>query len=475
MTANASVVLRCAGCAASVDPLDVGAPQPFRCPNADRAKNVDHVLTWDPVSAGVTAWPSDQSTNPFIRYRTLHHSYHLHLARGGTDAEYVRLVDRIDAALRKLGEPGFSVAPLVPLDGFEAITEVDTWGRNDTTGVAGSHKARHLMGILLHLEVRKVPLRTPLAIASCGNAALAAAVLAKAAGRAVQVFVPTWANPAVLERLRSLGAKIVECPRLDDDPPGDPCIHRFHEALKAGALPFCVQGPENGFTIDGGATAGHELVDGFAMLGVPDRLFVQVGGGAWASSVWRGLRDGFALGVIDRLPKLHCVQAEGCAPLIDAWRTVAAKALTGLGHEDLIDDGPMVAAAALSDPSARGSVDAAIQWALTHRSSVMTVWEDPHSLATGILDDETYDWAALVRAMLASGGWPIMITDAHVEKATALVNGAAGSGMGINADETGSSAAAGALVFAALADHPAGEGRHVVTVTGIRRTPAEGS
>ncbi len=458
-----SVVLRCAGCAATVDPLDVGAPAPFRCPNSDRAHNVDHVLTWDPLLAGVVAWPDDTSTNPFLRYRTLHHSYHLHLGMGGTDAEYVRLVERLDAALVKHGGPGFHVAPLLPLDELSAATGFDVWGRNDTTGVGGSHKARHLMAILLHLEVRKVPLRTPLAIASCGNAAIAAATLARAAGRTVQVFVPTWANPVVLEHLRSLAARIVVCERKDGDPPGDPCMHRFREAIAKGALPFSVQGPENGFTIDGGATSGQELSDAFAMLGVPDRLFVQVGGGAWASGLWRGLRDGRSLGIIDSLPVLHCVQAEGCAPLVDAWRTVTARALTALGHDELVDDGYEAVAAALVTSEARHAVESALQWALTHRPSVMKIWEDPHSIATGILDDEVYDWAAIVRGMIVSGGWPIVVTDAHVAAATTLVNAAS-----IDADETGSAAAAGVLAFGELHGARPDE-RVTITVTGIRR------
>jgi threonine synthase len=446
---NADTTLRCAGCATTVDPTDIGAPPPYRCPHADRARDVDHVLTWDPVVAGVRAWPDDISTDPFLRYRTLQHSYHLHAAMGGTDVEYHRLVERIGATLQRNGGPGFSVAPLRPLDAVSATTGADVWARDDTAGVAGSHKARHLMAILLHLEVRRVAKRIPLAIASCGNAALAAATLARAAARPIHVFVPTWANPVVVQQLRELGARIIECPRRDEDPPGDPCLHRFHEAVAGGALPFTVQGPENGFAIDGGATSGHELADGFAMLGVPDRLFVQVGGGAWASGVWRGLRDARGLAVIDRLPALHCVQAEGCAPLVAAWRTVAARALTTLDHPDLLDDGDDVAAAALVVPEARQAVEAAMQWALTHRSGVMAPWANPHSAATGILDDEAYDWAVLVRAMLVSGGWPVTITDDHVATATHSVNAD-----GIDADETGSAAVAGVLALGLRASPP---------------------
>ena len=56
-------------------------------------------------------------------------------------------------------------------------------------------------------------------------------------------------------------------------------MHRFHEAVGRGALPFCCQGSENGLAIDGGTTLGHELASQLSVAGWdPDRLFVQVGG-----------------------------------------------------------------------------------------------------------------------------------------------------------------------------------------------------
>jgi hypothetical protein len=40
----------------------------------------------------------------------------------------------------------------------------------------------------------------------------------------------------------------------------------------------------------------------------------------------------------------------------------------------------------------------------------MWPWEEPRpSVATGILDDETYDWVAVVRGMLKTGGFPIVV------------------------------------------------------------------
>ena len=140
------------------------------------------------------------------------------------------------------------------------------WIKDETGNVAGSHKGRHLMGLLLHLEVaERLGLADPddrpdLAIASCGNAALAAAVLARAGGRRLRVFVPVDADPAVVRRLEELEAHVVVCASSS---PASPAIRRYlrlQEALADGALPFTCQGNENGLVIEGGETLGYEMV-----------------------------------------------------------------------------------------------------------------------------------------------------------------------------------------------------------------------
>ena len=150
-------------------------------------------------------------------------------------------------------------------------------------------------------------------IASCGNAAIAAATLARRAEWPLRVFVPEWAPAGVLALIESLGAEIEVCPRRDDDPPGDPAMLRFREAVSGGALPFTVQGPENALCLDAGRTIGWEIADAVGAPGGPpvvDRVVVQVGGGALAACVGWGLGPRI---------RLDTVQAQGCAPLARAW------------------------------------------------------------------------------------------------------------------------------------------------------------
>src|SRR3972149_2427544 len=95
-----------------------------------------------------------------------------------------------------------------------------------------------------------------LAIASCGNAALAAAVVARAADRRLQVFIPTVADPKVVARLRRLEAELTICPR-EEGVTGDPTYHRLRQAGRQGALPFPCPGGGNGVTHGGGKGPGR--------------------------------------------------------------------------------------------------------------------------------------------------------------------------------------------------------------------------
>ncbi len=157
--------------------------------------------------------PSDPDPNPFVRYRALFHAYHVARAAGWGDRRYVDLVHELDDAVARVDGRGFRVTPLVRAPGIATAAGLGpagtVWVKDETRNVAGSHKARHLFGILLELRVAEAvaggdPGR-PLAIASCGNAALAAAVVARAVSRELRVFVPSEADPAIVDRLRELG------------------------------------------------------------------------------------------------------------------------------------------------------------------------------------------------------------------------------------------------------------------------------
>lgn len=399
----------CHGCGARLDPA---ARPPFACPHAVAGDDIDHLL----VPVDDTPAPIDvRAEDPFLRYRAWLSPYRLARAHGLPDDAWAAIVGTLDQALAAVDGGGFRVTPMASQPELAAAAGLgELWVKDETRNVSGSHKARHLMGVMLYLRVIEAA-RLPaaeglrerrLAIASCGNAALAAAVVARAAGWPLEVFIPTDAEPAVVARLKDLGAGVQVCPRQDGEH-GDPCVTAFRAGVRAGAIPFGVQGPDNGLAVEGARTLAFEMAE--ALAGRVPTVFVQVGGGALASAMAQGLAMATAVGVLPRVPRLMTVQTTGCAPLARAWKSLGGISLGDAAH---------------------------------HRARHMWPWETtPVSIAHGILDDETYDWWEIAKAMRETGGAPLIADEATLARALALSR----THTRINASATGTAGIAGAL------------------------------
>lgn len=407
---------RCAGCGTSLDPDDAA---PFRCPRAGTGGA--HVLTrvFDVEQA---EFHRHDSRNPFLRYRDLFHTYGMARRGGLDDNAYVEIVSTLDRHVEEVDGRGFRITPTVRVDPG-VVGEL--WVKSEIDNVAGSHKARHLMGVMIHLQVVERlgvpgapdPL-APLAIASCGNAALAAAVIARAASRSLEVFVPTWADRDIVSRLEDLGATVHACAR-DRGVPGDPCVAAFRSIVRRGAVPFSCQGPDNGLAVEGAKTIVWELLDALGPVTL-DRIMVQVGGGALASAVWSGLDEFATLGQLTRRPRLHPVQTAGCAPFARAYERARLHLAAGAAVDEVL-------AAAAAAPS-----------------EYMWPWEsEPSSTATGILDDETYDWLVLLAGTLESGGAPVVVSEDLIGTTPALAEELTG----LHPDPTGAAGLAGLVAL----------------------------
>jgi threonine synthase len=408
---------RCAVCGTTVD---VAAVHPFSCPRAT-PDDRHHVL--HPLSVGASPEVLEDP-NPFVAYGPRLAWWAFARTHGMTEAACVALT-------RSVAE-GFAVTPFAPSASLSSALGADVWVKDETANVAGSHKGRHLVTILLHLLAAEAlhlvdRVRRPLAIASCGNAAIAAATLARRADWPLNVFVPTWASPDVLGALESLDAIVHPCERRSGDPPGDPAVLRFREAVVAGDVPFSVQGPENALCLDGGRTIGWEMASAGGGL---SRVVVQVGGGALAACTGWGLGAGV---------RLDAVQSAGCAPLA---RAVARASAAGL---------PLSPDASVATLRALGA----------HWAELMTPWSDPHSVADGILDDETYDWLGVLSVLSASGGHAVVAPEEAIGAAWEL-----GRAAGYDVSPTGTAGLAGLLTPSGA---PAAGSRVAVIFSGTSR------
>ena len=477
--------LVCSGCGTDVA---WRTPLPWRCPQARvrtpcdetdhaRSDEIDHVLQRH-VAAPLVL-PDDPTADdeplPFVRFRDRLFSYHRAIAAGLNDADFVALVRTLDARIAAVDGVGFRQTPLVQSAalatrlGLPAASAL--WCKDETGNVSGSHKGRHLFGLLLEILIDEAlqsgrspgsvaddpaAATRPLAIASCGNAALAAAVLARAAQRRLHVFIPPTAAASVQARLRALGADVTICARPPqpmaqdaDAPPGDPTYRAFSTAVAGGSLPFCCQGPDNGLTIQGGHTIVYELL---ASLGSRRsrlrHVFVQVGGGALFSAVAAALDEAVQSGALPTRPRLYAVQTQTCAPLARAYARLVQHAARVPPAWEARPAGPTTfpdAAARLQAQPERRTQ--ALHFARQHRPQFMWPWTyvgEPHSLAHGILDDETYDWAATLQGLAAAGGYPVLVTEPDLAQAQAAARAAGFS----RVDATGAAGLAGLIAAA---------------------------
>jgi len=420
--------LVCAVCATTVP---ISQALSWKCPRATET-DTHHVLHFENT---VEPFRPTDDENPYLAFRKYLAVDSFGAAIGLSEDDRIRIITEANAAVAAVAGTGFLRTPLyrsVELsDALGFTAKGGVWIKDETHNVAGSHKARHLFTELLHLLFAEAAgvapwtssTRPPLAIASCGNAAIAASTLAAAVQWPIYVHVPPAATSEVLVALASLDADVRVCPRLPDDAAGDPCVLRFREAVAVGAIAFGVQGTENAWCLDGGRTIGWEMTEDLGHL--MDRIFIQVGGGAFAACVGASLRSA---GVH---PKLHAVQTEGCAPLARAWEKALA---TG------------------------GARNAGPRW-----NECMWPWETtPVSIADGILDDETYDWIGVLDAMADTGGAPVVVSEQHVQQAYDWVH----SLTSVNVSATGVAGLAGLM---AMRSDIANDERVVVVMSGVER------
>ena len=448
--------LVCSGCGTEVA---ANKKVILKCPNASAHPDVDHVL--EPAQYADLSQSAEDpiSTNPFVRYRSLLYSHRVARSRGMSDTDYVSMANGLNDSLEATGGKGFAETPLIyhsPLNCFFKV-EVDN--------VAQSHKARHLANTMLYLLVLKhtgevgSTAGRRLAVASCGNAGLAAAEVAAAAEWPIDVCIPPDADDAVKARLAELaprGVAMIICDRSGADvhtakgsiattTAADPTFAVMSTLVQDHfSIPFSVQGSECGLAVQGGHTMAWEILTALKRdhPGVTklNRMYVQVGGGALGAGLAQGMRraiHGDATKLAPSLseePALHCVQPIGCQPLDRAWSQVQLDGTTALS-------------------------------AAKTRKRYMRAWDNPKSVAHGILDDETYDWVALCDAMERTRGGTLAVDDELIRSAHSYAH----STLSVPTCHTGAAGLAGLMQHRTAEVRDDGRPPNLVVLSGLER------
>jgi threonine synthase len=152
--------------------------------------------------------------------------------------------------------------------------------------------------------------------ASTGNAASSWAAFTALAGLKNIIFVPQNAPRAKVAQLLLHGATVLKVKGSYDE-----------------AFDLCCRAAEkwgwysrstaiNPYLGEGKKTAALEICEQLNW-DTPDYVFVSVGDGCIFQGMWKGFKEFYQLGLINRLPKMIGVQAEGSAPLVHAWENGA--------------------------------------------------------------------------------------------------------------------------------------------------------
>jgi len=176
----------------------------------------------------------------------------------------------------------------------------NVWIKNDGLNPSASLKDR--ASFLVVAEANRLKEKTIVA-ASTGNAASALAAVCAAAGKQALIFVPENAPKAKLVQMILYGATVVPVRGTYDDAFR---ISLEYTAKRGGLNRNTAYHP---LTIEGKKTVGLEILSQNHWR-VPDAILVPTGDGVIISGVHKAFYDLKAAGLISRLPRLVCVQAE---------------------------------------------------------------------------------------------------------------------------------------------------------------------
>ena len=217
-------------------------------------------------------------------------------------------VRRRDSVLH-LGEgatPLQAAGRLAPWFGLSHLTV-----KRESLNPTGSFKARGMaVAVSRAVELGARHLVAP----SAGNAGGALAAYAASAGVRATVVMPADAPIANQVEVVVTGADLVLLDGLISD------CGRLARLICEEVGAFDLSTLKEPYRVEGKKTMGFELAERLDWC-LPDAIVYPTGGGTGVIGMWKAFDELESIGLIrsDR-PRMFCVQAEGCAPIVRAFR-----------------------------------------------------------------------------------------------------------------------------------------------------------
>jgi threonine synthase len=165
---------------------------------------------------------------------------------------------------------------------------------------------------------------TELVVASTGNVAISYSAYSAHAGIKLWTFLPSLVPPEKMREIAIYGSEVVKVTDTYDATKKVASEFAKHKGILAD------RGIRDTGTRESMKTIALELAEQLAEeLGspqpgipwqTPDWYIQAVSGGMGPVGVFKGFQELYRMGMVDRLPKLALIQAEGCAPMVNSYR-----------------------------------------------------------------------------------------------------------------------------------------------------------
>ncbi len=244
--------------------------------------------------------------------------------------------------------------------------------KDESPNPTGSFKAR---GLTMAVNRARELGATALAIPSAGNAAGAMAAYAAACGLPAHVFMPADVPLSFRAECAALGASVTLVDGLIND-----CGVKVREGAAQHGW-FDVSTLKEPYRVEGKKTMGYELAEQLGWR-LPDVILYPTGGGTGLIGMWKAFDELEAMGLIGpQRPRMVSVQAAGCAPIVRAFER-------GDEHAEL--------------------------------------WQGAHTVADGLRVPVAVGDFLMLRAIRASGGTAIAVSDEELLAQTKALGAATG-------------------------------------------------
>jgi threonine synthase len=215
---------------------------------------------------------------------------------------------------------GEGMTPLIELPQIaKEIGVRRLWVKDEGINPTASFKARGLCMAVTRAKALGLP---GVCVPTAGNAGIALAAYAAAAGMPARIYAPATTPPPILGSIRAFGVEL----ELVDGHIGDAGKATMQFAKESGY--FNVATVREPYRVEGMKTMGYEVAQQLGWR-LPDAIVYPTGGGEGTIGIWKAINEMISWGWLaadTAKPKMVIAQASGCAPLVRAFAAGAEEA-----------------------------------------------------------------------------------------------------------------------------------------------------